>query len=397
MDDIAKSEKYIKDAKGKMLSCLYNARLLFKGQPSIKPVYDSFTRRHTWRGEPLDDRHILSEYTRLEASTGRGWAKQHVADAMLSLTYENSQDSLQEYLVGCVWEGVERVDTFLADHLGVPNDAWLTEVSRVFCLQMAARGMIPGAQADYVPLLFGPQGTGKSTLLRWLVPKPEWVMSGLAFASDDLRAMQQMAGKWIVEFGDLRGMKGADTDHLKDFLTRRADNYRAPYERMSRDYPRRVVFVATTNNESALQDETGNRRFLPVHVPHALNFGLQTDIYRDQLWAEAVHRVQSGESYVLKKELTREALDRQDAVRSEDAWEELLSDRLDASKKYSVMDIAKDILFPLAPSGYDYFQPARVTRGIEMKVAKCLVALGWTKCWDRKRRAWEKKLSGRQP
>ena len=71
-------------------------------------------------------------------------------------------------------------------------------------------------------------------------------------------------GKWIVEIGELAGMRRSDVEHVKALLSRQFDEARPAYGRMRRRQPRTFICVGTTNEDTYLVDETGNRRFLPM-------------------------------------------------------------------------------------------------------------------------------------
>ena len=83
---------------------------------------------------------------------------------------------------------------------------------------------------------------------------------------------------------------------MKNFVGARADRYRPTYGHRNVNVPRQGVFGGTTNETEYLQDTTGNRRFRPVKVNGDVDReALRRD--RDQLWAEAHHRYQQGETW----------------------------------------------------------------------------------------------------
>src|SRR5581483_5455081 len=147
---------------------------------------------------------------------------------------------------------------------------------------------MPGCKADHCLILEGPQGRGKSTALR--------ALAGDDFFTDQMprdlsskEASLACAGTWIIEFSELEGLmhRESQVEAVKAFLTRTEDRYRPPYQRHSISIPRQCVFTATTNRDTYMYDESGNRRFWPARVMNIHLRMLEND--REQLWAEAVH------------------------------------------------------------------------------------------------------------
>jgi putative DNA primase/helicase len=105
---------------------------------------------------------------------------------------------------------------------------------------------------------------------------------------------------WLVELPELSSLKRtADLEQVKAFLTQQTDAMRLPYGKSVRVYPRRSLFIGTTNDDQPLVDTTGNRRFWIVTV-NKIDFDrLVRD--RDQLWAEAVEAFKAGEVWWLSQ------------------------------------------------------------------------------------------------
>lgn len=219
-----------------------------------------------------------------------------VAEAIHSIARERAYDPVQQYLRSLKWDGVERLDHWLHICADSQDNAYTRAVARKWLISGVARIFQPGAQADHCLLLVGKQGLGKSSGLRALVPNETWYTDHLsALGTKDSRA--ELRGHWLVELSELSALKRAEIETVKSFITERADSYREPYGRTVTKHPRQNIFAATTNSDAALNDESGNRRFWPVVVSKVDVAAITNS--RDQLWAEAVHAYQSGETWWL--------------------------------------------------------------------------------------------------
>ena len=93
-----------------------------------------------------------------------------------------------------------------------------------------------------------------------------------------------------MEIGELAGLKKAEVETLRSFLSRQNDIYRAAFGKRATPHLRQCVFFGTTNAESGyLRDTTGNRRFWPVKTPgngkkQSWNLTHEEIL---QIWAEA--------------------------------------------------------------------------------------------------------------
>lgn len=191
------------------------------------------------------------------------------------------------------------------------DDNYVMSIIKVECLKKFFIGAVkriyePGCDFQYIPVIYGPQGCGKSSFLKNLAKEPEWfscnikVNEGFNAARQDL---EQFEGKWVCEFAELDGL-GKNNEKIKNFITRNAEEARKSYGRGLDIIPRKFVLAGTTNNSKFLSDPTGNRRFwiLDIKIPEncsptklaeninrVMNKKIkQNCLYRDMLWAEAV-------------------------------------------------------------------------------------------------------------
>lgn len=189
------------------------------------------------------------------------------------------------------WDGGERVGYLMQSFLGADEGDYVSEVERLFMRAAITRAYRPGCKFDYMPVLVGPQGAGKSTFLRMLAMDDSLFTDSVSGIGTK-QAAELVQGKWIVEVAELAAIRGAALESVKAFITRQSDDYRAPYARHAESRPRRFVVAGTTNSQGFLVDATGNRRFLPVRCgsrePLLDLFGSGAEGHFEQAWAEAM-------------------------------------------------------------------------------------------------------------
>ena len=195
---------------------------------------------------------------------------------------------IRSYLTGLVWDGTERLDTLFIRWLGAEDNLLNRVVTRRWMMAAVDRIMRPGCQFDELLITVGPQGIGKSKLLRHLAKG--YFTSSISALSVDKATTELMQGIWIAEIGELDAMRKNEQTAVKNFFSTVSDRYRGAYARKAIDHPRQCVFAGTSNEGAFLRDETGERRYWIVPVTGTgdrgeLN-GFREEV--DQLWAEAV-------------------------------------------------------------------------------------------------------------
>ncbi len=223
---------------------------------------------------------------------------QRHTDAFNILSSERAYNPVTEILEALVWDGVPRMDTLLVKWLKCEDTPYTREVSRLIFAGGIHRAFNPGCKFDEVPILIGEkQGEGKSSFVKWLAMDDAYFHD--ITDVEGQKGIEAIQGAWICEISELLALKRAkDVEAIKAYLTRQVDHYRMPYERFSDDYPRRCIFIGTTNSVEFLSDRTGNRRFYPVKV-YSSGFELharQEEVKRDiaQCWAEALALFRAG-------------------------------------------------------------------------------------------------------
>jgi putative DNA primase/helicase len=225
-----------------------------------------------------------------------------IEDSMALEFEKSSFHPVREYLERQVWDCTPRVDSLLIDYFGVSDNLYTREAIRKTLTGAVARIFDPGVKFDLVLTLVGPQGTGKSTFINRLGYK--W-FSDTFMTVQGKEALEQIQGAWIIEMAELSGLKKAEVEAVKHFISKQEDTFRPAYARTSETYPRQCIFMGSTNNKDFLRDPSGNRRFLPIDINKAKStkevFHIpQREI--DQMWAEAVQMYKAGEKLYLSIE-----------------------------------------------------------------------------------------------
>lgn len=259
------------------------------------------------------------------------------------------------------WDEIARVDTLLVDYLGAQDTPYVRAVTRKALCAAYMRVHYPGIKFDYIIVLNGAQGIGKSTLIALL--GMEWFSDSLTLSDmNDKTAAEKLQGYWIHEIGEMAGMKKADLEKVKAFVSRQDDKYRASFGRRVTPHPRQCIFIGTTNSENGyLRDITGNRRFWNVKVSGSGRYKPWDldDETVEQIWAEVKVLAEAGEPLYLPAELEeyakreqREAMEQDDREGLvQEYLEMLLPEKWDSMSLYDRRDYIREPSDPTRPVG----------------------------------------------
>ena len=313
-------------SKDKPISNAHNALRVLESWEKLKNLvwFDEFHQKFltTWRSTvprewaDVDDIELMIEFQRnlwmhsIKAFT--------IREAIQTYANRNHRNEPKDWMETLQWDGESRIESFFSRGLGAePNSIYNLAASRNFWLSLVARAYQPGCKVDNMVILEGGQGKFKSTALNRIAG--DWYAEcHESVTSKDFYLVLQ--GKLLVEISELEAFGKAETNAIKRVITCRSDRFRPPYGRLAQDFPRRSVFVGTTNDTSYLKDHTGARRFWPVKIG---NIDLEyVTTNRDQLFAEAVHRYKASEGWWDMPEA--QAKEEQEKRFQTDDWEEVI-------------------------------------------------------------------------
>lgn len=292
-------------------------------------------------------------------------SRETVHQALEHRARERPYHPVRDYLESLQWDGVERLPTWLPDYLDARPSPYTEEIGPMVLLSAVARVMRPGCKADFMMILEGPQGIGKSEACKIL---------GGPFFDDSLppielgkEVSQHLRGKWIIEVAEMAATSRTEVDLLKSFVTRSVERFRPPYARCEVEEPRQCILIGTTNKFEYLRDDTGGRRFWPVRCGKIYHEGLAQD--RDQLWAEARDWYNAGSRWWPDSDFEREHIAPiQDDARELDAWQQPIADFLARERRVTIMEVATGAL---------KIEPGQVGTAHQRRISAALRGVGW--------------------
>jgi hypothetical protein len=318
-----------------------------------------------WR--PLTD----TDYTHLRVWLETGGncepiPHEMVRQAVHLVSERHKMDTAQVWLEGLKWDGVERIDTFCPRYFGTLDTSYERAVSAYLWTALAGRVMTPGCQADMVPVLIGRQGVGKSRGVQAMVPAVEHYVEVRLDEPDDAIA-RKCRGVLVGELAEMRGLKAADVERVKAFITRSHEKWVPKYKEFATNYPRRFLIIGTTNDQEFLPTDDEHRRWLPMQVDRVDVAAIRND--RDQLWAEALARwTVDGIAWQGMDPLAKPA---REAAAGNDNWEEMICTWIDSQPSPMRLRLAEVMSDAV---GLD---PRHTTRSHELRVARVLRGLGY--------------------
>ncbi|MGT2507897.1 VapE domain-containing protein [Cupriavidus basilensis] len=301
-----------------------------------------------------------------------------VAAGVAMIAREHRFHPVKDYLYSLKWDGTDRLDYWLEECMNakpvVVGAEYLRVAGRKALIGAVARALHAGCKLDNMLIFEGGQGKGKSTAIRIL--GQDW-FSDTHLDIQNKDAYMALKGVWFYEIGEMDSFNRADTTRVKGFVSSATDRYREPYQRREIVQPRQQVFIGTTNQSEYFKDATGNRRFWPVRVDGLVDLNRLRE-WRDQLFAEAVHRYNAGEIW----HPTRDEQDRifkpeQDFREVPDPWQPLIARWLRAPEQVLHERLFLEDLLTKALS----IAPDRLgaARQEAMRVASIMARLGYEK------------------
>ena len=265
--------------------------------------------------------------------------------AFTTVSMERRFHPIRDYLDNLPpWDGVERIPTLLVRYLDADDTEYVRTVTKKTMAAAVARVYQPGIKFDCILVLDGEQGIGKSTLFKELASEAYYSDSLQLSDMDSKAAAEKIQGYWICEIAELAGLKKADQEKIKGFLSSSSDKYRPAYGRVVESHPRQGIMIATVNGEGGyLRDITGNRRFwvVKLHQTEQVKRFDFSEEERTQIWAEAKHLYEAGEELFLKGELVGEATAAQRDALEEDERQGMVEEYLNTllPANWSEMDV----------------------------------------------------------
>jgi predicted P-loop ATPase len=326
--------------KGTLAQTIENVVIILRHDPDLAGRLALNELDHnivTLKGLPWRDSPRLSQWTdsddaalryhleRFYGLTG----KDRIFDATNVVATSNRFHPVRDYLSTCTWDGVPRVETLLIDYLGAEDSVYTRAVTRKTLAAAVARVLTPGCKFDYMLTLRGRQGMGKSTLIAKL--GGEWFSDSFTTVQGK-EAYEQVLGVWIVEVGELAGMRKAEEDATKLFVSKTSDRFRPAYGRRTQEFPRQCIFIGTTNEMQFLRDPTGGRRFWVVDTPNTPSRDMWEELTPDTIrliWGEAVEIFKAGETLFLPPALEALAREVQEAYSEENPKAGIVAEYLD--------------------------------------------------------------------
>jgi predicted P-loop ATPase len=313
-----------------------------KGKPVVNLESDIWQVRDELNGDNWIDTH--DNYIRMviESPTTQGGFGIKVSDRDLKAAIdicasENKFHPIRDMLESFQWDGKRRIETFFIDYLGTDDTPYYRQTAIMMLLGAVARVYEPGHKFDFVAILEGAQGAGKSTFIRTL--GMDWYSELTGDIGDTNKMIEAMAGSWIIEIGELSSMHRSEVNDLKAFVSRTHDKGRLAYAKRSVVYPRKCIFIGSTNDGEYLRDSTGNRRYWPIvcNLEGRMidNPKLAKEVHL--IWAEAVQMYREMRKktpigdlpfYLSNKDAAAEAKVIQESKRMESAEDALASEIL---------------------------------------------------------------------
>ncbi len=353
-------------SNGKPVACEANIyELLSRDYPYTARTlhFDSFWRDIRCGDPPVkwEDSHDRAALLWVQRNAIPRATLNMIRTAVQSIAEERKRDALVDFVQSLPpWDGTPRTALALQEAFGAPASEIMATASSNLFRAMIARALRPGVKVDSIFVLEGPQGALKSSAFQAL---------GGAFHAEvteplgSPNCIREIRCAWLAELTELRALVGRDAETTKSFLTRLADPLVEKWEKHVTLYPRRCVFIGTTNEHHYWDDPTGARRLVPIPCGE-----IRVDLIeanRFQWFAEALVEFKAGATWW---EFPVEIDEARDERQKTDPWEPAIEKFLVGKSETTVPQLLDDAI---------QMDLAKRTARDDQRVAAVLRKLDW--------------------
>ena len=160
--------------------------------------------------------------------------------------------------------------------------------------------------------LLGKQNDGKTSFLRFLCPTPlqDYIKENLDIHNKDGRI--SLCQNLYINLDELANFSKYDINRTKAFFTIDKVKERLPYDRKASNHLRRASFLASTNSDEFLTDETGNVRWLVfeiegIHHDNGGKYGYNRNVDINKVYSQAYSLLRMGFDFKLSTEEIRKS------------------------------------------------------------------------------------------
>lgn len=286
---------------------------------------NTITRNIEMNGKPIDDHDINSIFIDIKAVIDK--ASKDLVSAVLFSNRIDQYDPIKSFLSETVEidKSYPNISVLLSSiQSDTPNykkwvKKWLVSI-------------IATAYGNYSPLTLvfagEQQGTGKTHWFRYLLPKrlrSLYAESKMDNGKDDEILMTK---KLIIVDDEYGGKSKKEFIKMKNISSKEWVNVREPYGRVTVDLRRLAMLGGTSNTLQLLNDPTGNRRILPIHITGNIDRKAYNECDKEMLLHELNDLYKSGFCYTVLEGDIKELNSNTDNFKESIAEEELIAQKL---------------------------------------------------------------------
>ena len=245
----------------------------------------------TLNNERMDDTKRAKIRNRLR---DEGIPIQHAEDVQVEMGDTHRFHPIKAYLQALHWDGQTDYIALLASHFEDKESVFYDWLKR-WLIGAVAKVMGDGKHQNFMLVLDGPQGSGKSYFAHWICPLYDYFLES-PLNPEDKDSQLRLINNFIWEVGELGHVfRKADREALKRIITMEIVKVRPHYAIDDIYKPAIASFIGTVNDEGGgfLNDPTGNRRYVVTTITKIDWSYTQMDV--NDVWGQAYHLYLNGE------------------------------------------------------------------------------------------------------